>query len=213
MSCFKSGTENFVNFASPRESWLQALRECRLSRGMHRLWSRARNEATMNPACQTARDCEPGRLSAVPGSSIRNSRSAMWCDRVVSGGIAVLVIWTPLAFGSVHPWAYSVMEAFIFLLLAVWMLKAAMAQDRATDRFFGIDRLAVRVWALPFTLFISLILFQLPPLPPFLLRAISPQTFEYYVNAIPGWPELNEKAVEINQTSQARGDRSAADQN
>jgi hypothetical protein len=36
------------------------------------------------------------------------------CDRLVLGGILFLIFFTPLAFGSVHPWDYITMEVIIF---------------------------------------------------------------------------------------------------
>ena len=50
----------------------------------------------------------------------------LWCDRIITGGILFLVLCTPFAFGSVHPWAYSTMEAVIFSLVIVWMAKVAI---------------------------------------------------------------------------------------
>src|SRR5436309_2203734 len=51
---------------------------------------------------------------------------SLWCDRIITGGILFLVLSTPFAFGSVHPWAYSTMEAVIFSLVIVWMAKVAI---------------------------------------------------------------------------------------
>lgn len=48
---------------------------------------------------------------------------SVWCDRTVTGGILFLILFTPFAFGSVHPWAFSIMEALLFLLVVVWMIK------------------------------------------------------------------------------------------
>src|SRR5438552_172301 len=50
----------------------------------------------------------------------------LWCDRIITGGILFLVLCTPFAFGSVHSWAYSTMEAVIFSLVIVWMAKVAI---------------------------------------------------------------------------------------
>jgi hypothetical protein len=36
------------------------------------------------------------------------------CHRLVLGGILFLIFFTPLAFGSVHPWDYITMEVIIF---------------------------------------------------------------------------------------------------
>src|SRR5437762_3525512 len=51
---------------------------------------------------------------------------SLWCDRIITSGILFLVLGTPFAFGSVHPWAYSTMEAVIFSLVIVWMAKVAI---------------------------------------------------------------------------------------
>ena len=40
-------------------------------------------------------------------------------DRIIFLGILLLLIFAPLAFGSVHVWAYSIVEFGVFLLLAL----------------------------------------------------------------------------------------------
>jgi O-antigen ligase len=37
----------------------------------------------------------------------------------------ILIVFTPLAFGSVHPWAYRLIDFFVFALLAFWFLQAS----------------------------------------------------------------------------------------
>ena len=86
------------------------------------------------------------------------------------------------------------MEAVIFISVAVWMMKTAAhrANGRATDNVhfeMPNSRFEISKSALPLALFLIFILFQLLPLPPFLLKVLSPQTFEYYSHTLPGWPE------------------------
>ena len=112
-----------------------------------------------------------------------SSRLLRLCDRLVLGGLLFLILFTPLAFGSVHPWATMTMEATIFLLVIVWMAKLLLAPSNAphsknAPHFF-----------LPLLLFGSSVLFQLLPLPPSLLHMISPSTYEVYTKTLPGWPE------------------------
>src|SRR5947199_8569778 len=59
-------------------------------------------------------------------SETRKPSREIWCDRTVISGILFLTGFTPFAFGSVHPWAYSIMEAVIFVLVVVWMIKIAL---------------------------------------------------------------------------------------
>ena len=40
--------------------------------------------------------------------------SLWWFDRIVTAGIGLLIIGTPLAIGSVHRWAYATTEVMIF---------------------------------------------------------------------------------------------------
>src|SRR2546428_791372 len=144
--------------------------------------------------------------------SVRNPRySLLVCDCIVIASILFLIFFTPLAFGSVHPWAFSFMEGMIFLLVAVWMSKLLLGsrgQELAIEEpgDTGIQRhghrpqlspsprhgvaLTPGLWLLlPLLLFFSFILFQLLPLPPALLRLLSPATYELYAKSFPGWPE------------------------
>jgi O-antigen ligase/Flp pilus assembly protein TadD len=133
---------------------------------------------------QTFSSAAPRRES-IAAPIAPNSRSGVWCDRIVVAGIALLIIFTPLAFGSVHPWAYSLMEACVFLLFAAWMIKLIVSPNSEKDKERERDWFAANAAAMPFALFLFLIVFQLVPLPPALLRAVSPHTFEYYAHAIP----------------------------
>src|SRR5713226_6495081 len=143
-----------------------------------------------------------------------------WCDRLVKGGIFFLILFTPFAFGSVHPWAYSIMEAVVFLLVAVWMLKVAVlateqrAKGEGQRAEFGPQRSErFAPGALSLALFLLFVLFQLLPLPPSLLRVLSPQTFAYYIHSLPGWPEkvpyaeIGQKLEVGDQRSEVNGQR------
>src|SRR5712691_4923235 len=99
------------------------------------------------------------------------------CDRAVTGGILFLILFTPLAFGAVHPWAFSLMEVVVFLLVILWMGKLLFSPDPYT-------LLPPRFLALPLMLFISFVFFQLLPLPPSLLHFVSPTTYELYSRSL-----------------------------
>src|SRR3989442_14576567 len=118
----------------------------------------------------------------------------LWLDRIFTAGILFLILATPFAFGSVHPWAYTTMEAVIFSLVIVWMAKrailarehGALSTEQGTEKIRN-SKSEIRNCAIPLALFIALALFQLAPLPPSLLRIISPQTYEFYTQVLPGW--------------------------
>ncbi len=115
-------------------------------------------------------------------------RLSRYCDRAVKGGLIFLLLFTPLAFGSVHPWAFMLMEATCFLLVSIWM-------SRVLLNFFArspLRRLAVApptALILPFACFVGFLILQLTPLPPVMIQMLSPATYEVYTRSLPGWPE------------------------
>jgi tetratricopeptide (TPR) repeat protein len=131
-------------------------------------------------------------------------------DQIVVGGIALLLILTPLCFGSVHPWAYSLMEEIIFALAALWMAKAVLEGGRVI-RAGG--NAALRTVAAPIAVVFALMAFETVPLPPGLLHLLSPRAYSLYERALPGWPEeapygdLNfnsNKTISLPTTQQVR---------
>ncbi|HKD65915.1 MAG TPA: O-antigen ligase family protein [Candidatus Binataceae bacterium] len=116
------------------------------------------------------------------GARGRRTRSVAWLDRVVLAGLVGLVVFPPLAIGSVNPWAFGAVEALIFLLTIAWM--ARLALEDTPRQFSGLRPLLT-----PAVLFFALVIFQLLPVPPALERELSPSTYRLYSISLPGWPE------------------------
>jgi tetratricopeptide (TPR) repeat protein len=107
-------------------------------------------------------------------------------DHLVTGGIILLVILTPLAIGSVLPWAYVSMEAVIFVLVIAWMVKLWRHDPESTpDRTAAAD---LRSVAIPLLVLLGYLAFQILPLPPRVIKAVSPATWRLYATSLPGWP-------------------------
>jgi len=100
---------------------------------------------------------------------------------VVLWSLALLVSLAPLPLGSAEPWCASIIEAGLFLLLATF---------EATN--LGAGRLAARSGpirlVMPWSLLAGLVFCQLIPLPPAMLKIISPATYRLYGVSLPGWP-------------------------
>lgn len=105
-------------------------------------------------------------------------------DHIVLLGIGLLVVFTPVCFGSVHPWAYSFMEQVSFALIVAWTAKAWLDGGRWL-RSGGRAAAAV---VLPITLLLGLLALETVPLPPALLARLSPATYNLYAQVLPGWP-------------------------
>src|SRR5712692_12109959 len=102
------------------------------------------------------------------------------CDLTIQGGLLFLIIFTPLAFGSVYPWGIALMEWIVLCIALAWVLK-----------LLHMGRLQVvrTPLNLPILLFFGLIGLQLLPLPPLVLYVISPHTYGLYQQTLAGWPD------------------------
>ncbi len=107
-------------------------------------------------------------------------------DHFVVGALLILIVVSPLAFGSVHPWAYRPLEAALFGLAIFWMVKIAALAGSASTAAEGESD--ARTIAIPFVIIAAFVIFQITPLPPSIVRALSPSTFEVYSHALDGWP-------------------------
>ncbi len=97
--------------------------------------------------------------------------------RIVAVGIAALVLFAPLAFGSVETWAILVLETAIFALGALWLAgRAVVGRGRASTRL-----------ELPILAFTCLVLVQLAPMPRGLLSVLSPRPAALYARTVPGY--------------------------
>ena len=90
--------------------------------------------------------------------------------KIIFLGIILLLIFAPLAFGSVHVWAYSIIELGVFLLLVLWFADQLI--------FSGSKTLA---WVktpvnLILMMFLVLIGLQLIPFPASVVAFLSPET-------------------------------------
>ncbi|HUN56527.1 MAG TPA: O-antigen ligase family protein [Candidatus Binataceae bacterium] len=112
--------------------------------------------------------------------------SLRWFDRVITAGIGLLIVSTPLAIGSVHWWAYTTLEAVIFALAVVWMIRVWV--EGSTPARMSIAPKALRRLFLPMGLIIAWVALQIVPLPPAVIGVISPGAYRVYQIGMPGWP-------------------------
>jgi O-antigen ligase/tetratricopeptide (TPR) repeat protein len=103
-------------------------------------------------------------------------------DRILTGLVIMLVVYTPFALGSVYPWPAALMQIGVAVLVIVWAVKiAAAGPDGITfTRFFR--------FIPPVLMLAGLFLIQLIPLPPGITRVLSPATYQVYAKTLRGWP-------------------------
>jgi len=92
-------------------------------------------------------------------------------DRLIFRGIVALLIFSPLAFGSVHVWAYCLMEVAVFSLLILFFTDRLLLSKSPALTWV---RTPVNLWLI---LLLLLIGFQMLPLPSSWIAFVSPRTF------------------------------------
>src|ERR1700693_3908827 len=103
-----------------------------------------------------------GRMLNAVGGGLR------WFDEAVIVGLILILAFAPLAFGAVHQWAYTLLETAQFALLIVWMARIWL--EGAKPARSAIAKADLAGIALPGALFAMLLILQLVPLPPALMR-------------------------------------------
>ena len=90
-----------------------------------------------------------------------------WCWR--GGRAAFLLVFTPLAFGTVEPWSEAIAELVVLGMVVAWLLEHGAEG-------LGAPHLRLPPGWLAASLFLALIFLQAVPIPMALARAISPWT-------------------------------------
>src|SRR5262245_4984022 len=87
------------------------------------------------------------------------------CERVILSLILFLVVFAPLAYGAVEPWARIVILCSIALIFGVWLLGTILSKG---------FRFSFPPFFLPTVLFLALTALQILPLPAVLTALLSP---------------------------------------
>jgi O-antigen ligase len=96
---------------------------------------------------------------------------------IIEFGLLFLILFAPLAFGSVYVWAYSIVELTVFSMLIAMVLKKSLIHNGK----FSFPLL------FPILAFLALVLFQMMLLPPSAIKLLSPKTYELYSQTIDGY--------------------------
>src|SRR5437016_1953936 len=95
-------------------------------------------------------------------------------DRFLFHAFLALLLWIPLPFGSNSAWAWSLMEAWVFLIAGVWLVQYYRGK-------VSLNRPFVRAWPVTACLLATLvwIVVQAQPLPAGALGLLSPRALAY----------------------------------
>src|SRR2546421_8307417 len=96
-------------------------------------------------------------------------------DRFLFHAFLALLLWMPLPFGSNVAWAWSLMEAWVFLIAGLWLVQYYRGK-------VSLNRPFVPAWAVTACLFATLvgIVVEALPLPARALRGVPPRAPEIH---------------------------------
>ncbi|MBU2645297.1 O-antigen ligase family protein [bacterium] len=95
-------------------------------------------------------------------------------ERAAYGLFFFLLVFSPLAFGTVEQWSLTVMELLTFFALILLLLNR-LSRKQPLHRVPGL---------LPLCLFLCYLLIQLLPMPPGTIKVISPETWRIYQETV-----------------------------
>lgn len=95
-------------------------------------------------------------------------------DRFINFILIFLLIFTPIIFGSIELWAFSLMELGILLMIVLAVIQRYIL-DGSKRSSLPNDQNVIPGFLL--SLFLLLVLFQMIPLPSEIIKIISPKTF------------------------------------
>jgi O-antigen ligase len=98
-------------------------------------------------------------------------------NHLIKSILILLIIFTPIAFGSMELWAFSIMELGILLIIILWAIQSLILRSQEPQLITHNSKLQTLYFVIP-CIFLLLILFQLLPLPSGILKIISLKTYE-----------------------------------
>ena len=112
-----------------------------------------------------------------------------------------LLAFAPLAFGTVEPWSYAILESGVFMTGLLWFMSKGLgegAEGRTSIKWISVPG----GW--PVLIFLGYVLLQAMPLPAAVVRVLSPGTYETVMKSaallppgpgndsgLPGWMTLS----------------------
>ena len=111
-------------------------------------------------------------------------------SRVIYRILLFVLIFSPLAFGTVEPWSYAIMESLSIAALFLFFLKISSKNEPV---FYNVPGL------IPLLCLLAYVLFQLVPLPSSVVALISPVRYQIQKETIGAFEQINWISLTINR--------------
>jgi O-antigen ligase len=113
------------------------------------------------------------------------------CRKIIECGILGVLIFSPLPAASVHEWSILAIQLAVVIMMAAYVLMA----DKPQPNPFLSQILHKPSYL--FGGFFVLLILQVLPLPKFLVKILSPQTFEFYKNFSADFSEISFMSISV----------------
>jgi O-antigen ligase len=101
-----------------------------------------------------------------------------------------VLVFSPLAFGTVEPWSLTIMETFSIFALFLLLIRNLLKKDTFLYDIPGI---------IPLLFFLAYLLVQIIPLPSGIIKTISPETYSLYKETVLIHEPLKWLSLSINR--------------
>jgi O-antigen ligase len=126
----------------------------------------------------------------------KGSRHQRLCALLIPCGVIALVVFSPLALGAVHAWAYTIVELAVLLLYLCWIVQSLNRSSQAHEPRWKLT-VARTPLNLPLCLLMGVVLFQICPLPVWFIKVVSPSTYSLYFLTLPSVSEATARTLSI----------------
>ncbi len=120
-----------------------------------------------------------------------------YSDTAIEILISLLVIFTPLAFGTVHIWSITILEISIFCLLIIWILRYFL---QSKSDFYIEIHIPFILPNFVFLLFICFVFIQMVPFSIKIIKIFSPNRYHLYKMTLPLYDGPYSISICIHQT-------------
>ena len=124
----------------------------------------------------------------VPRISAPRDRALL---RFIEIGILALIVWVPLPKGSVHQWSILIMQLVVFAMAGAYVLVEEKPLD---NEYLG---LVLRWPRYLFCAVFALIVLQIVPLPNFLVKILSPQSYAFRQMYVPEFSRVHFMSISL----------------
>ncbi|OGS22890.1 MAG: hypothetical protein A2252_07375 [Elusimicrobia bacterium RIFOXYA2_FULL_39_19] len=105
-------------------------------------------------------------------------------------GLLFLIVFTPFAYGSVEVWSFSILCFVSLIIFCVWVYSKISSKENIIDSF-------KKPYFLPIIFFLTVLAFQVIPIPKEILKTIAPSTNDIYLKYLSGISEWKYGCISI----------------